>query len=73
MTNRPPTSVKTSMNARTSFGSTGRPGFGSRTTRTAPMVERPQSGPVAVSIAVSLMPGKIAVNGFGSKPVVSSR
>ena len=73
ITNSPATSVNMSMNARTSLGSVGRPGLGSRTTRTEPMVGRPQSGPVAVSIAVSLTPGIRLVNGFGSKPVVSSR
>jgi hypothetical protein len=41
ITKSPEMSVKTSMNARTSLGSVGKPGLGS--TRTAPMVGRPQS------------------------------
>src|SRR5215475_12664988 len=48
ITNKPDTSVKTSMNARGSVGSVGSPGFGSSTTRTAPIVGRPQFEPVAV-------------------------
>src|SRR5258707_4815476 len=32
-----------------------------------------EPNPVAVNMAVSLTPGKVAVNGLGSKPVVSSR
>ena len=43
--------MKTSMKARGSFGSVGSPGFGSSTSRTAPIVGRPQFAPVAVSIA----------------------
>ena len=73
ITKSPEISVKISMKASTSFGSVGKPGLGSRTTRTAPMVGRPQSGPVAVSMAVSFTPGIKLVKGFGSKPVVSNR
>jgi hypothetical protein len=48
-----------SMKARMLFGSVGKSGFGSTTTRTAPIAGRPQLEPVAVSIAVSLMPANM--------------
>ena len=73
ITKRPEMSVNMSMNARTSFGSVGKPGFCSTTTRMAPIVGRPQLDPVAVSIAVSLTPGIRLVKTFGSNPCVSSR
>ena len=73
MTNSPEMSVKTSMNARTLLGLVGKPGLGSKTSRTARMVDNPQFGPVAVSMALSLMPGKRLVKGLGSKPLVSRR
>ena len=44
MTKSPLTSVKMSMKARTSLGSVGRPGFGSRTRRTEAIVGSPQFG-----------------------------
>src|SRR5712672_2001111 len=44
------------------------PGFSFKNLTTAPMVGRPQIGPVAVSIAASLMPGNKVVNGLDSKP-----
>ena len=66
-------SVNTSMKARTSFGSVGRSGFGSRARRTEPIVGMPQSAPVTVSITASLIPGKIVVKTLGSNPCVSSR
>src|SRR6267143_787438 len=54
MTNSPRMSVKTSMNALGLSGSVGRPGFGSTTSRTPPMVDRPQFAPHEVNIAVAL-------------------
>jgi hypothetical protein len=45
----------------------------STTTRTAPTVGNPQFAPVTLSCTWSFTPGKMAVNTFGSKPVVSSR
>jgi hypothetical protein len=73
MTNSPEMSVNTSMNVRTSSGSVGKPGLGSTTSRTAPMVGNPAFAPVAVSIAVSLTPRMRLVNTLGWKPCVSSR
>jgi hypothetical protein len=68
-------SVKISMNARGSSGSVGRPGFGSKATRTAPRVARPQFAPHTVSMVLgsSLSPGICVVKTLGWKPVLSSR
>src|SRR4029077_432784 len=66
-------SVKTSMNEPGSFGSVGRPGFGSRASRTEPRVGVSWFAPVAVGATPSLMPTIVVVNTFGSNPVESSR
>src|SRR5260221_273959 len=58
-------SVKMSMKARGLFGSVGSPGLGSRTTRTAPIVDIPQFAPVTVNCTWSLILGKIVVITFG--------
>ena len=56
------------------FGSVGKLGLGSKTTRTAPTVGRPQFAPVAVNCTLpSFTPGIMAVKALGSKPVVSSK
>ena len=52
----------------------GKPGFGSSAMRTVPNVGRcPLAALAAVGIALSLIPGMMAVKIFGSNPVVSSR
>src|SRR5262245_36497876 len=74
ITNNPEKSMKMSINARGSLGLVGNPGFGSNVTRTAPMVGSPPFAALAaVGIAPSLIPGMVAVNTLGWKPVVSSR
>src|SRR5439155_19868347 len=73
MTNSGSMSVKTSMKVRGLLGSVGRPGFGSRTTRTVPIVGSPQLAPVTDSCTASLTPGIRVVNTFGSNPAVSRR
>src|SRR6516162_7591887 len=74
MTNKGEMSVKTSLKARGLFGSVGKPGLGSKTTRTAPTVGRPQFPPVAVSCTFpSFTPGIMAVKMLGSKPFMSSK
>src|SRR2546425_549263 len=65
MTNSPEMSVKMSMNARTSFGSVGRPGFGSRATPTAATVGNPQLAADAASGV------KVATQSATSAPKVS--
>jgi hypothetical protein len=57
-----------STKARMSRGSVGRPGVGSTTKRTALMVGKPQLPPVAVSIAVSLMPENFLREGIRFEP-----
>ena len=49
MTNNWERSMKTSLKARGFVGSEGSPGLGSSTTRTVPIVGRPQFAPVTVS------------------------
>src|SRR5262245_24742501 len=66
MTNSPETSVNMSMNAPGSAGAVGGPGFGHIPARDAPMVGRPPLAALAaVGMAVSLIPGILAVNTFG--------
>ena len=65
MTKSPEISVNMSMNAPGSLGSVGKPGLGSNTTRTAPMVGRSPLGPVAVGATPSLMPGIVVVKTLG--------
>src|SRR6202040_846570 len=68
MTNKGEMSVKTSLKARGLFGSVGKPGLGSKTTRTAPTVGRPQFPPVAVNCTFpSFTPGIMAVKTLGSR------
>jgi hypothetical protein len=66
ITNSPEKSMKTSMNAPGSAGSVGKPGFGSRVTRTEPMVGKPPLAALAaVGTALSLMPGTRLVKTLG--------
>src|SRR5262249_6242888 len=74
ITNRPEHSMNTSIAARGSLTSVGRPGLGSKTTRTEPMVGNwPLAALAAVGIAPSLIPFMIAVKTLGWKWFVSSR
>src|SRR5215471_8663426 len=65
ITNSPEMSVNTSMNAFGSLGSVGSPGFGSSTTRTDPMLGKPQlAWLAAVGKAASLMLGTMLVKSW---------